>query len=117
MAKKGIRREYRKALSFTKDKWDLKNNQPKESSTSIGNVIEYVQLKMYQKSIVAIDLDDDDEVVTASKLEAASIKKKRIEVYNNKIDDEPQLKYILTQMHHQKYVHIQDTLNCQGVTI
>ena len=79
MAKKGIR-EYRKALSFTKDKWNLKNNEPKESGTSVEDVIEYVQRKMYEKSIVVIDSDDNDndndEVVTASKLDKASIKNK-----------------------------------------
>ena len=92
MAKKGIR-EYRKALSFTKDKWDLKTNQPKESGTSVDDVIEYVRQKMYKKSIVVIDSDgdgddDDDDVVTASKLDKISIKAKCINQSssNKKID-------------------------------
>ena len=66
MAKKGLR-DYRKALSFTKDKWDLKKNEPKESGTTVDDVIDYVRLKMYNmsKSTVVIDDDDDDDVVNA----------------------------------------------------
>ena len=46
MAKKGLR-EYRKALGFTKDKWNLKNHLPKEFGTTVEDVIEYVRLKMH----------------------------------------------------------------------
>ena len=71
MAKKGLR-EYRKALSFTKDKWDLKKHEPKESGTTVDDVIEYVRLKMYKRSISNVDTDDDDddEVVNASNQES-----------------------------------------------
>jgi hypothetical protein len=47
MAKRGLR-EYRKALSFTKDKWDLTKHEPKESGTTVDDVIDYVRLKMYK---------------------------------------------------------------------
>ena len=64
MAKRGLR-EYRKALSFTKDKWDLTKHEPKESGTTVDDVIYYVRLKMYKRSISTdvIDENDDDEVV------------------------------------------------------
>ena len=72
MAKRGTR-EFRKAMSFTKDKWDFKKNEPKESGTSVDDVIEYVRERMYLKSVVSInsdddDDDDDDDVVNASKI-------------------------------------------------
>ena len=68
MAKRGTR-EFRKAMSFTKDKWDFKKNEPKESGTSVDDVIEYVRERMYLKSVVSIDSDDDDDdVVNASKM-------------------------------------------------
>ena len=41
MAKKGVQ-EYRKALSYTKEKWDLKKNEPIESGTTVDDVIQYV---------------------------------------------------------------------------
>ena len=80
LAKNGIR-EYRKALSFTKDKWNIKNNEPKESGTTVDDVIEYVRRKMYEKTIIVVDSDgdgddDDDEVVIASKLDKTSITNK-----------------------------------------
>ena len=67
MAKKGLK-NYRKALSFTKDKWDLKNNVPIESGTTIDDTINYVRLRMYKSLILkkGEDDDDDDEVVVAS---------------------------------------------------
>ena len=54
-------------MSYTKDKWDLKLNEPKESGTTVDDVIDYVRLKMYNmsKSTVVIDDDDDDDVVNA----------------------------------------------------
>jgi hypothetical protein len=60
MAKRGLR-DYRKALSFTADKWDLKRRQPIESGTSIDDVIEYVRCKMYLSTAKAITIDGDDE--------------------------------------------------------
>ena len=77
MAKRGLR-EYRKALSFTKDKWDLTKHEPKESGTTVDDVIDYVRLKMYKRSIstdVIDDDDDDDEVVNASNEERNKNKK------------------------------------------
>ena len=78
MAKEGMR-SYRKALSFTKAKWDLKKQEPKESGTTVDDVFDYVRLKMYQKSqeksVVNVDTDDDDddeEVVAASNLERSN---------------------------------------------
>ena len=67
MAKKGLK-NYRKALSFTKDKWDLKKNVPIESGTTIDDTINYVRLRMYKSLILkkGQDDDDDDEVVMAS---------------------------------------------------
>ena len=68
IAKKGLK-HYRKALSFTKDKWDFKTNEPKMSGTTVDDVINYVRLKMYQSLVLkneGEDVDDDDEVVAAS---------------------------------------------------
>ena len=75
MAKKGLK-HYRKALCFTKDKWDFKTNEPKMSGTTVDDVINYVRLKMYKNLVLkndGEDMDDDDkvdEVVAASNEEA-----------------------------------------------
>ena len=84
MAKKGLR-AYRKALSFTKDKWDLKLNVPKESGTTVDDVIDYVRLKMYNmsKSTVVIDDDDDDDVVNAFDEETTARNNRLINDNNN----------------------------------
>jgi hypothetical protein len=59
MAKRGMQ-DYRKALAFTKKKWDLKTNTPIESGTTVEDVIEYVRRRMYLSNVVKID-DDNDE--------------------------------------------------------
>ena len=59
MAKRGMQ-DYRKALAFTKKKWDLKTNTPIESGTTVEDVIEYVRRRMYLSKLVTID-DDNDE--------------------------------------------------------
>ena len=58
MVKKGMK-DYRKAIAYTKDKWNLKTNTPIESGTTVDNVIEYVH--MYLSNLVTIN-DDNDEV-------------------------------------------------------
>ena len=60
MAKRGLR-DYRKALSFTTDKWDLKKKQPIESGTTVEDVIEYVRRQMYLSENKSITIDDEEE--------------------------------------------------------
>ena len=73
MAKRGLR-DYRKALSFTTDKWDLKKNEAIESGTTIDDVIEYVRRKMYLNDKV-ITIDDDDEEDKLDAIEHEEMKK------------------------------------------
>ena len=70
MTKKGLSK-YQKALSLTKDKWDLKKNEPKESGTAIDDVVDCVRLKMHERyaETVDVDNDDNDEVFNSSKQE------------------------------------------------
>ena len=71
MAKKGLR-EYRKALAFANMKWNMIKNEPKESGTTVEDVIEFVRCQMYLKDHVDLEGDvDSDRVVEGS------IKKKR----------------------------------------
>ena len=62
MARRGMR-DFRKAMAFAKDKWDIKNNQPLESGMTVDDCIEYVRRRMYLHSHIKIDDDDDDENV------------------------------------------------------
>ena len=73
MAKRGLR-DYRKALSFTTDKWDLKKNQAIESGTTVDDVIEYVRRKMYLNDKV-ITIDDDNEEDKLDAIEQKAMKK------------------------------------------
>ena len=57
---------YRKAMSFLKEKWDLKTRSPKESGNTPEDVLEYVCVSMYaiemkSKQSVTILNDDDDD--------------------------------------------------------
>jgi hypothetical protein len=59
MVKRGMQ-DYRKAIAFTKDKWDLKKNSPIKLGTTVDDVIEYVRRKMYLSNLVVIDNDNDE---------------------------------------------------------
>jgi hypothetical protein len=59
MVKRGMQ-DYRKAITFMKDKWDLKKNSPIELGTTVDDVIEYVHQKMYLSNLVVIDNDNDE---------------------------------------------------------
>ena len=63
MAKRGLK-DYRKALAFTTDKWNIKKNEPIESGTTVDDVIEYVRRRMYL-SIHVVTIDDDDDIEDA----------------------------------------------------
>ena len=68
MAKRGVR-EFCKALGYTKDKWDLKKNEPKESGAMVEDIVEYIRECMYLKDVICIDSNDDDNgVVNAVKM-------------------------------------------------
>ena len=54
-------KECKKALAFTKDKWNLKTNSPIESGTTVDDVIEHVRRRMCLSKFITID-DDNDEV-------------------------------------------------------
>ena len=60
MAKRGLR-DYRKALAFACEKWDMKKCQAKESGTTVDDVIEHVRRKMYLKSVIRLESEDDSE--------------------------------------------------------
>jgi hypothetical protein len=72
MARRGLK-SYRKALSFANDKWDIKKNEPKESGTTVEDVIEYVRCKMYLKDVIVLD---DDEYLVNGKIESPNKKPK-----------------------------------------
>lgn len=66
MAKKGLR-EYRKALAFANMKWNIIKNEPKESGTTVEDVIEFVRCQMYLKDHIDLEGDvDTDRVVEGS---------------------------------------------------
>ena len=46
MAKRGVV-YYKKALAFAAQKWDIVKNEPKESGTTVDDVIAYVRHAMY----------------------------------------------------------------------
>ena len=79
MAKRGTR-EFRKAMGYTKDKWDFKKNEPKQSGMTVDDVIDYVRERMYMKSVICIDSDDDDDVViNAAKMNSNEKEKEKKE--------------------------------------
>ena len=54
---------FRKALSFASHKWDLHTDTPKESGTTVEDVIEYVRVKMYRLlKTKKSDSEDDEEI-------------------------------------------------------
>ena len=60
MAKRGMK-DFRKAMAFTGDKWDMKKNTPIESGTTVADVIEYVRHKMYLFSKHAIEEEEEED--------------------------------------------------------
>ena len=52
--------DYRKAMAFISDKWNVKTNEPIESGTTIDDIIEYVRRRMYL-SMNAITIDEEEE--------------------------------------------------------
>ena len=83
MAERGMR-DYRKALAFTKDKWDEKKMQPLESGTSIEDVIEYVRQRMYLHSHVKVG---DDEDGSNDKDDDDNVKHNNSKIHNDENDD------------------------------
>ena len=59
MAQRGVR-AYKKALSFTKMKWNIKENTPIESGTTKEDVVHFVLLSMYKLEKKNKDSEDDD---------------------------------------------------------
>ena len=59
MAIRGVR-NYRKALEYCQQKWDIDKLEAKESGWSQDDVIEYVRRKMYFELVKAKSKDDDD---------------------------------------------------------
>lgn len=60
MAKQGLR-DYRKALAFASDKWDVKKCQPIESGTNVDDLIDYVRCRMYLSTQVVTIGDEEEE--------------------------------------------------------
>ena len=60
MAKRGVT-NYKKALAFAANKWDIVKNEPKESGTTVDDVIAYVRHAMYN-DIHDISPDDCDSL-------------------------------------------------------
>jgi hypothetical protein len=90
MAKRGLR-DYRKALSFTTDKWDLKKKQPIESGTTVEDIIEYVRRKMYLSDNKVITINDDEEDEKNDMLEWELMKKLLNKEKEGKDNDESSL--------------------------
>ena len=87
MAKRGAC-EFRKAMGYTKDKWDFKKNEPKESGMTVDDVIDYVRERMYMKSVICIDSDDDDDyVINAAKINSNEKEKEKKEEVATKVVD------------------------------
>jgi len=61
MAKKGMT-DYRKAMAFTSDKWNLKKREPIESGTTVADVIQYVRRRMYLNK-KGIDAEEEDDAI------------------------------------------------------
>ena len=92
MAKRGLK-DYRKALAYATDKWDIKKCEPIESGTTVDDVIEYVRRRMYlsAKSASNDDCDEDDNVVETdlmNKLKNAMKEKEIDSVDDDGNDDE-----------------------------
>ena len=86
MAKRGLR-DYRKAMAFTTDKWNIKTNEPIESGTTVDDVIEYVRRRMYLSSnIISIDDEDDNEAESEIMIELNKKKKGKTTKVNNVVD-------------------------------
>jgi hypothetical protein len=61
MAKRGLR-DYRKAMAFTSDKWNVKTNEPIESGTTVDDVVEYVRRRMYlSMNVITIDEEEEED--------------------------------------------------------
>jgi hypothetical protein len=86
MAKRGMK-DYRKALAFTKKKWDLKTNSPIESGTTVDDVIEYVRRSMYLSNHVAIDFEND-EVIESRRVDKEKNDQSQITVEDENKDDD-----------------------------
>lgn len=54
-------KSYRKALLFTSQKLDLQTDQPKESGTTVDDIIDFVRVKMYRWLKTKIEDSKDDE--------------------------------------------------------
>ena len=60
MAIRGAR-AYKKALAFSKDKWDIDTLEPKKSGETMQDCIEYVRMKMYKDTKKGGTSDDESE--------------------------------------------------------
>lgn len=60
MAIRGVR-AYKKALAYSKDKWDMETLEPKKSGETIDDCIEYVRIKMFQDTKKTTSSDDESE--------------------------------------------------------
>ena len=98
MARRGMK-DFRKAMAFAKDKWDLKKNQPIESGTTVDDCIEYVRRRMYLLTHISIEDDNDDnderstkKIKTNKEVDitvdvASSAKSTKIDDMNDDVDD------------------------------
>ena len=76
MAKRGLK-DYRKAMAFTGDMWDLKKNTPIASGTTAADTIEYVRRKMYLYTTKDIDREEDEDQQTENEIINEMNKKKK----------------------------------------
>ena len=60
MALRGVR-NFKKAYAYALHKWDAVKLQPKESGTTIDDVINYVWTKMYEDLVTPKDKDNDSD--------------------------------------------------------
>ena len=60
LALRGVR-AYKKALAYSKDKWDMVTLEPKKSGETIQDVIEYVRVCMYKDLVLSKKNDDSSD--------------------------------------------------------
>ena len=60
MAIRGVR-AYKKALAYSKDKWDMDTLEPRKSGETIDDCIKYVRVKMFQETKKTGSSDDESE--------------------------------------------------------
>ena len=60
MAKRGVRAN-KKALAYSREKWDINTLEPKKSGDDMEDVIKYARFQMYIDTVKTSSSDDESE--------------------------------------------------------